>query len=99
MSTERSNRPLGARLQGPGPTGRLGYPLHRPVSAAESRAADERATREGGVPSLVLMEHAGLALAQEVASRRRSPGPVVVLCGPGNNGGDGYACARFLLGY
>ncbi len=71
------------------------YPPHRPVGALEARAADEDAVA-AGVASLVLLEHAGRALAVLAASLRVGPGPVVVVCGPGNNGGDGYACARFL---
>lgn len=71
------------------------YPPHRPVLGSEARAADLAATR-AGVPSLVLMEHAARALAALAAELRRGPGPVAVVCGPGNNGGDGYGCARFL---
>lgn len=71
------------------------YPPHRPVLASEARAADLAATR-AGVPSLALMEHAARALAGLAAELRRGPGPVAVVCGPGNNGGDGYGCARFL---
>ena len=60
-----------------------------------SRAADRWAIDERQIPSLTLMEtaSAGLAaLVQEVAPE----GEVVVVCGGGNNGGDGYACARLL---
>ncbi len=63
--------------------------------AEASRAADRWAIDELGIPSLELMEAAssGLAaLVQEVAPE----GEVVVVCGGGNNGGDGYACARLL---
>jgi hydroxyethylthiazole kinase-like uncharacterized protein yjeF len=74
------------------------YPPHRPVLAAEARAADARALAMG-VPSVVLMEHAGRGLARVVASERLGDGDVAVLCGPGNNGGDGYACARFLVSW
>jgi NAD(P)H-hydrate epimerase len=74
------------------------YPPHRPVSVDEARGADLAAVA-AGVPSIVLMEHAGRGLATLVARRRAGTGPVVVLCGPGNNGGDGYACARFLASF
>ena len=72
------------------------YPPHRPVSCAEARSADREATAKHGIPSLVLMEHAGRGLAVLAAELCPPGGTVVTLCGPGNNGGDGYACARFL---
>ena len=75
------------------------YPPHRALSPAEARAADLEAASVHGVPSLVLMEHAGRGLAVLVARRRGAPGPVVVVCGPGATGGDGFACARFLASW
>jgi NAD(P)H-hydrate epimerase len=64
-------------------------------SAAEMRAVDEWATSARGVPSLDLMERAGAGLAGLVEERAPS-GRVVVVCGKGNNGGDGLVAARVL---
>jgi len=67
---------------------------HAVLSVAEMAAADAAAAR-AGVPTLDLMEAAGAAVAT-VVRRRWKPQPVVVLCGPGNNGGDGFVAARLL---
>ncbi len=56
----------------------------------------DRMTIAGGTPGLVLMEAAGLAVADEAARLARSRGRIVVLCGPGNNGGDGFVAGRLL---
>lgn len=61
----------------------------------EMRAADAWAVDERGVPSLDLMERAGAGLARIVAELA-GPGPVRVVCGKGNNGGDGLVAARLL---
>jgi hydroxyethylthiazole kinase-like uncharacterized protein yjeF len=63
--------------------------------APEMRAVDKWAIEERGVPSLDLMERAGIGLARIVAERAR-PGPVRVVVGKGNNGGDGLVVARLL---
>jgi NAD(P)H-hydrate epimerase len=58
----------------------------------------DRKTINSGTPALVLMERAGLSIAETVCSMA-SPeeGTIVVYTGPGNNGGDGFVSARFLL--
>jgi NAD(P)H-hydrate epimerase len=70
--------------------------------AAQMREVDRWAIEERGVPSLELMESAGAALAEvarELHARevaRGSDGAVAIVCGKGNNGGDGFVCARHL---
>ena len=66
------------------------------VTAAEIREIDRLTTEKFGVPSLTLMENAGAAVAEQVL-RFWHPGlRMVVICGKGNNGGDGFVVARLL---
>src|SRR4051794_33351689 len=69
--------------------------LDAAYTAEEMRATDAYAIEERGVPSLDLMERAARGLANLVASRALS-GPIRVVVGKGNNGGDGLAAARLL---
>jgi ADP-dependent NAD(P)H-hydrate dehydratase / NAD(P)H-hydrate epimerase len=63
--------------------------------AERMRAIDRWAIEDRGVPSLDLMERAGAGIARAV-ERLAPDGPVVVMCGTGNNGGDGLVVARLL---
>ena len=69
----------------------------RPILSAEATRAAEQAAIDGGTSVEQLMERAGEALAEAV-HRFAGPMPTLVLCGPGNNGGDGYVAARHLAG-
>jgi hydroxyethylthiazole kinase-like uncharacterized protein yjeF len=65
------------------------------LSNAEMTEAD-RLTIAGGTAGIALMEHAGAAVAAAVAEKHPPGARVVVVAGPGNNGGDGFVAARLL---
>jgi hydroxyethylthiazole kinase-like uncharacterized protein yjeF len=67
----------------------------RPILTARAMRAAEQAAIDSGTSVEKLMERAGAALA-EAAYRFAGPMPALILCGPGNNGGDGYVAARLL---
>jgi len=69
--------------------------MTRPILTAEQTRAAEQAAIDGGTSVELLMERAGAALA-EAAYRFAGPLRALFLCGPGNNGGDGYVAARHL---
>ena len=66
------------------------------VTAAEMREIDRITTEKYGVPSLTLMENAGSAVAEFVLQEYPQAKRIGVICGKGNNGGDGFVAARKL---
>jgi len=66
------------------------------VTAAEMRSIDRATSERFGVPSLTLMENAGAAVAEHALAHYSSAQRIVVVCGKGNNGGDGFVAARHL---
>lgn len=70
-----------------------------PISVAQMQALDARAIEELEVPRLLLMDHAGQALATIVMAQRAlhaGNAPITICCGMGFNGGDGLSAARHL---
>jgi len=67
------------------------------VSAAEMRDIDRATSERCGVPSLTLMENAGSAVARFILEDYPQAERVGILCGKGNNGGDGFVVARKLV--
>ena len=66
------------------------------VTAAEMREIDRVTTERFGVPSLTLMENAGRVVAECVLRSHSGDQKILVLCGKGNNGGDGFVVGRLL---
>src|SRR5947207_15254362 len=71
----------------------------RGLNSAQMREADRRTIEEIGIPSLVLMENAGRQVVAAIESVHAEllEQRVAVLCGRGNNGGDGFVVARTLV--
>lgn len=69
-------------------------PFH--LTRAQVRELDHRAIHEYGVPGVVLMENAGRGAAELLLKLNPKRKEVLILCGPGNNGGDGFVMARHL---
>jgi len=69
------------------------------VTVKQIQGFDRLAIKQIGIPSIALMENAGRAVARVVVKElgEKNKRPVVILCGPGNNGGDGFVAARHLL--
>jgi len=66
------------------------------VTAAEMREVDRLTSERFGIPALTLMENAGTAVAEFVMTRYPSAKRIGMICGKGNNGGDGFVAARKL---
>lgn len=66
------------------------------MTRSEVREYDRRAIEEIGASGVVLMENAGRGCADIISGMYKGGGCVVIFCGPGNNGGDGYVIARHL---
>jgi NAD(P)H-hydrate epimerase len=66
------------------------------LTRAQVRELDRRAIDGFGVPGVVLMENAGRGCAELLMRLNPERKPTVILCGPGNNGGDGFVIARHL---
>jgi len=71
------------------------FPMSLILSREQVRRLDADAVSELGIPSLLLMENAARGAA-EVVHRHGSWASITILCGPGNNGGDGLALSRLL---
>ena len=78
------------------PDGSPQSPSSLALLTVEQMYAADQAAVEAGIGGETLMENAGAAIAQSIVERW-SPRPVAVLCGPGNNGGDGFVIARHLV--
>jgi NAD(P)H-hydrate epimerase len=84
--TYRAPRPFASRP--------VTNPFH--LTRTQVRDLDRRAIAEYGLPGLVLMENAGRGAAELVRSLNVNRERILILCGPGNNGGDGFVMARHL---
>lgn len=68
------------------------------LTPSQMRKVDEAATREYKIPSILLMEHAAYQVFSYIQEYEKEK-DVVIVCGPGNNGGDGLALARQLVSF
>ena len=67
------------------------------VNTAAMRKMDTEAIHEYGMPGILLMEHAAMAVMDYIREHVARDSCIMILCGPGNNGGDGFALARLLV--
>lgn len=70
--------------------------MHDILNCSQMKEADRHTIEDIGVPSMVLMERAALSVVEEMTGDGQDPGKTLVVCGTGNNGGDGLAIARLL---
>ncbi len=68
--------------------------MHDTITPAQMKELETRFMQETGVPGILLMEHAARGVVEALARHVPRTSRVLFLCGPGNNGGDGYAAAR-----
>lgn len=66
------------------------------LTSEQMAAIDRRAIEQYGIPSIVLMENAAIAVADAISENYPDARSALVICGTGNNGGDGFAIARHL---
>lgn len=67
------------------------------VNTEDMRKMDTEAIREYGIPGVILMEHAAMAVMEYMREHIARDSRIMILCGPGNNGGDGFALARLMV--
>ncbi|MCM8778716.1 MAG: NAD(P)H-hydrate epimerase [Candidatus Omnitrophica bacterium] len=65
------------------------------IEVREAKLIDKKASRDLGISTLVIMENAGRSVAEEIIKLKEKK--IAIFCGKGNNGGDGFVCARQLL--
>src|SRR4029079_7700448 len=73
--------------------------MQKVLTAAQMREVDRLTTEKYGIPSILLMENAAHAVARVITEKLCGSAygkSILILCGPGNNGGDGAALARIL---
>ncbi|MCE2924858.1 MAG: NAD(P)H-hydrate epimerase [Phycisphaeraceae bacterium] len=98
MPTRRSTKPSPAKARSSKARPSGARPGVLVLTPSAQRQVDARCVRDYGLPTIVLMENAAAALAAAVLDElnHANAQSVLVVCGPGNNGGDGFAAARHL---
>src|SRR5205823_3187916 len=97
VSARPGSEPTGGlAVHAPRRPARSGTVIPFSLTRAQVRELDRRAIHEYGVPGVVLMENAGRGAAELLVRLNPERQRVLILCGPGNNGGDGFVMARHL---